>query len=535
LLLGIEAILRLTAGQALSLPVGKSLTRRDCEIENGAMLRPVALFVLGLVASARADAPAQASFTASDGVKLHYRTTGSGPAVILLHGLGSNAEDQWFKTGVAAALARNHRVIAPDLRADGQSPRMSEDVVDLMKAARIDRAHVHGYGRGADILTQLLARHPERIVTASYGGSGIPEVEPERNAQTPADQAASRIDLTKVTIPVLALNAKADRAAEKTSRMRRELPRFWSYALPGTGPLVGPVYTKILASFVDLFDPGAPPVEDRSFVASDGVKLHYWSVGQGPPIVLLHGFSGSADMWLFDGVAAALAKNHRVLALDCRGHGRSDKPHDPARYGPQVALDTVELLDHLRVAKAHIHGFSLGGWILGYILTQRPERVLTAAFVGHAVMETDPAMEAKVPPDRAGVDALDRAAREKVRDPLELEARAVQGPGTRDDQALAAARAYPWKPTERLEGEIFPSRLPIDLTTVKIPVLAIMGALDWPNIKTHRMWREIDNLWIVRLPGKAHVSSVAPGYISPEYVEATVKFVNANDPLSASR
>ena len=496
------------------------------------MLRRLALLLLCLAClapSLRADAPARSSFTASDGVKLEYVAAGSGPAVILLHGRDSNAEDQWLKTGVAAALAAHHRVIAPELRGDRSSARRAEDVVELMKTLRVDRAHLHGYGSAGDVLTQLLASHPERLLTASYGGSVIPEIGPET---PPGDEIARRIDLTKVKVPVLALNSRLDRPNEKTSRMRRELPRFWSYGLAGSEParIVGPVYTKILSSFVELFDPGVPPLEDRFFVARDGVKLHYWSIGQGPAVVLLHGFSGSADMWLFNGVAAALAKNHRVLALDCRGHGRSDKPHDPARYGPPVALDTVELLDHLKLEKAHIHGFSLGGWILAYILSQRPERVLTAAFVGHAVMEFDPAMERNVPQDREGVDGLDRAAREKVRDPLELEARSVQGPGTRDDQALAAARAYPWKPTERLEGEVFPSRLPIDLKSIKMPVLAIMGALDWPNLKTHRMWRELDNVWIVRLPGKAHVSGVAPGYIPPEYVDATVKFVTANDP-----
>jgi pimeloyl-ACP methyl ester carboxylesterase len=218
-----------------------------------------------------------------------------------------------------------------------------------------------------------------------------------------------------------------------------------------------------------------------------------------------------------------------VLALDCRGHGRSDKPHDPMRYGLQIADDVVELLDHEGAASAHVHGFSLGGWILAQLLSRHPERLLTAAFVGHAVLETDPEVAKLVPPDYPGVDVLDPKAREAARAPIEIESRKVKGPGVRDDEALAAARAYPWDPGLKGEGEIFPSRLPIDLDAVKIPVLAIMGELDFPNLKTHRMWRELDDLQIVRLPARGHTSGVAPGYISPQYVPATVRFIDGND------
>jgi len=64
---------------------------------------------------------------------------------------------------------------------------------------------------------------------------------------------------------------------------------------------------------------------------------------------------------------------------------------------------------------------------------------------------------------------------------------------------------------------------------VKIPVLAIMGSLDFPNLKTHRMWRELGDIQIVRLPGRGHTSGVSPGYASPFYVPATVRFIDGID------
>lgn len=543
--------------------------------------RLIFLLIVGAVAAPALIAAAEPSHgwvNAGDGVKLHYLELGSGSPVILIHGYSGDADYRWFASGVAQELARNHRVIALDCRGHGQSdkphdpkaygPRMAEDVIALMDHLRLERAHVHGYSMGGGIVTELLDRHPDRIVTASYGGSGVPEVDPEWIAKLPPDrdekapgeeralrpqnenpgydEAAlralreypwkpderDRIDLARVKAPVLAINGAFDKPNQKTTRMKRELETFWSYVLPDRGHLttVGPEYTKILASFLQLYDPGTAAPEHGWFTAHDGVKLHYWAIGKsGTPVVLLHGFTGSADMWLMNGVAAALRGRHRVLALDCRAHGLSDKPHDPMKYGLQIADDTVELLDNLGLERAHVHGFSLGGWILAQLIGRHPERLLTATFVGHAVLEVDPEMVKAVPPDYPGVDSRDPKAREAARAPIELEARKVKGPGTRDDEALAAARAYPWEPGAKGEGEIFPSRIPIDLTAVKIPVLALMGEFDFPNLKTHRMWRELDDFQMVRLPGRGHTSGVAPGYISPEYVPATVRFIDGND------
>jgi len=448
----------------------------------------------------------------------------------------------------------------------------------LMDQLGIERAHVHGYSMGGGIVTQLLDRHADRLLTASYGGSGVPEVDPawvaklppDRDELAPGEEAARRklesspyrdeealrairdypwkpgerehVDLAAVKIPVLAIEGALDKPNQKLTRMKRELPTFWSYVLPDRGHLttVDPVYTNILENFVDLYDPGTPAPQHGWFTAHDGVKLHYWALGPAPgaaagrPVVLLHGFTGSADMWLMNGVAAALRSGHRVLALDCRGHGRSDKPHDPMKYGLQIADDVAELLDHEKIAQAHVHGFSLGGWILAQLINRHPGRLATATFYGHAVLEMDEAMIASVPPDYPGVDSRDPKAREAVRAPIELESRRVKGPGERDEEALEAARAYPWPAEQMGEGEIFPSRIPIDLSKLKIPVLAMMGSFDFPNLKTHRMWRELDDLQVVRLSGRGHTSGVAPGYIHPAYIPATVRFIEGNDRAMAA-
>src|SRR5581483_9974765 len=85
--------------------------------------------------------------------------------------------------------------------------------------------------------------------------------------------------------------------------------------------------------------------QSRSF-QSDGVKIHFTDQGSGEPVVVLHGYAMSIARMESAGIVSALANaGYRVLAVDARGHGESDKPHDPAAYGPQMARDVVRLLD----------------------------------------------------------------------------------------------------------------------------------------------------------------------------------------------
>ena len=73
-----------------------------------------------------------------------------------------------------------------------------------------------------------------------------------------------------------------------------------------------------------------------------------------------------------------------MIALDCRGHGKSDKPHDPEKYGPEMAADVVRLLDHLKIEKAHLIGYSSGAFIAGKVAATHPKRVLSVVYAGQA-------------------------------------------------------------------------------------------------------------------------------------------------------
>jgi pimeloyl-ACP methyl ester carboxylesterase len=245
------------------------------------------------------------------------------------------------------------------------------------------------------------------------------------------------------------------------------------------------------------------------YVASDGTKIHYMVAGKGTPVLLIHGYTGSAEgNWFSNGVATSLAQTNRVIAIDIRGHGQSDKPHEPEKYGSHLWKDVIELMNHLAIPKIHVHGYSMGGAIVTQLLIHDYERYITASYGGSGVRETNPEWQNKVPADKEGVDPLEEEARSTLR-----------GSPTRDDTALDAVRE-----TFR-QG--FSSD--VDLSTVKIPILALNGEFDRPIAKTHRMERELTNFKSVVLPGKSHLTAIMKGYIPDQYIESLTRFIQTNN------
>jgi len=116
---------------------------------------------------------------------------------------------------------------------------------------------------------------------------------------------------------------------------------------------------------------------------SAGVRIHYTVQGTGEPVILIHGLYASAlKNWGFNGVIADLAQHYQVIALDCRGHGDSDKPTNEGDYGLKMVDDVVRLMDHLHLPSANIVGYSMGGMITLKLAVTHPDRVHSAILGG---------------------------------------------------------------------------------------------------------------------------------------------------------
>jgi pimeloyl-ACP methyl ester carboxylesterase len=115
----------------------------------------------------------------------------------------------------------------------------------------------------------------------------------------------------------------------------------------------------------------------------NGVKIAYFVQGKGEPVVLIHGWLSSAGLnWVLPGTSGLLARDYQVIGLDVRGHGLSDKPMKEEAYGPELVEDVVRLLDHLKIKKAHIVGYSMGGIITANFIAKHPDRVLSGTLCG---------------------------------------------------------------------------------------------------------------------------------------------------------
>ena len=119
--------------------------------------------------------------------------------------------------------------------------------------------------------------------------------------------------------------------------------------------------------------------------SSDGVEIAFLDEGSGPPILLIHGFaSNAATNWVDPGWVRHLVRDgYRVVALDNRGHGASQKLYDPAAYRTAImAEDARRLLDHLHIEQAHVMGYSMGARITAQLALAHPNRVRTAIIAG---------------------------------------------------------------------------------------------------------------------------------------------------------
>jgi pimeloyl-ACP methyl ester carboxylesterase len=119
-----------------------------------------------------------------------------------------------------------------------------------------------------------------------------------------------------------------------------------------------------------------------SYANNNGVKIHYKVEGQGPPLVLQHGLTSDLTSWKQYGYTDALREENKLILIDARGHGRSDKPHEAEAYTPEnMTGDVVAVLDDLGMEKAGYWGYSMGS-MTGYRLLKTHPLRFTSLVLG---------------------------------------------------------------------------------------------------------------------------------------------------------
>jgi pimeloyl-ACP methyl ester carboxylesterase len=134
----------------------------------------------------------------------------------------------------------------------------------------------------------------------------------------------------------------------------------------------------------DMLDKAIALGRAMPYANNQGICIHYEVEGAGPPLVLHHGTFGRGDSWKDFGYADVLKADRQLILLDARGHGASDKPHDPAAYDLRLRVgDVTAVLDDREIRRADYFGYSMGGWIGFGLAKHAPER-LRSLIVGGA-------------------------------------------------------------------------------------------------------------------------------------------------------
>ncbi|MER6095803.1 alpha/beta fold hydrolase [Streptomyces sp. NPDC001728] len=345
-------------------------------------------------------------FTTYDGTELAYRVSGEGEPLVCLAGGPPRDADH------LGGLSAHRTLVLLDALGTGASAapadpgtyrddRQAYDVEALRVHLGLERIDLLGHSAGGDLATLYAAAHPGRIrslvLVASPGRAlGVDATDEERESHRAADAhhgegaydpRRTRRALASLTAPVLVLAGEYDAGPTpaKAAQAAARFPYAELVVQPGAGhfPWVddADAFVRTVAAFLD------PEVRT---VTVDGVRLAYRVRGSegAPPVVLVHGRGENSTTWAE--VAAELAADHRVYAVDLRGHGLSDRP---GRYGFDAFRDELGgFIEALGLTRATVVAHSMGA-AAAYLLAQRAPEL-----VGRLVLEEPPVFFPLDPP-----------------------------------------------------------------------------------------------------------------------------------------
>ncbi len=228
---------------------------------------------------------------------------------------------------------------------------------------------------------------------------------------------------------------------------------------------------------------------------SDGAEIAFEVAGEGPPVLLIHGFASTSRInWGETGWVRFLTEAGRqVITFDHRGHGESEKFYDTSKYSAiLMAEDAKRLLDHLAIAQADVIGYSMGARVTAFMLINYPEKVRRAVLAGLASR-----MIHGVPGAAEIAAALEAEDLSSVTDPAGRAFRIFAMRTGGDLKALATC--------------IKSSRVKIKeeaLAQVKKPVLVVVGDKDDLAGDIAPLVAAIPSATGLTLPGKDHMSAV---------------------------
>ena len=230
------------------------------------------------------------------------------------------------------------------------------------------------------------------------------------------------------------------------------------------------------------------------YASNAGIRIHYKVEGAGPALVLQHGFTHCLENWFECGYVEALRSKYRLILVDARGHGDSDKPHDEASYAlDRRVADVTAVLDALGIEKAHFWGYSMGGYIGFGMARHAPHRIDALVIGGQHPYARD----------QAGLRQLVRAGINQGRDTLVAAFEKMAGPISSADAARlrsADLEAYLAAAQDRVSMEDM-------LGAMSMPCCVYAGEADPLFAQAKMAAGLIPNARFFSLPGLSHLQA----------------------------
>ncbi len=247
----------------------------------------------------------------------------------------------------------------------------------------------------------------------------------------------------------------------------------------------------------------AQPTREPLFKSFDGTQIHYDVIGQGRPVLLLHGFNNTGESWKRSPVYKALVDaGFKVITLDLRGNGQSDKPHQLSAYQNDAEIkDIIGLMQQLFIPAYDVVGYSRGSIVAARLLALDTRKQIGKAVLGGMGLDfTNPNWSRRI----AFYEAFAKPGSHP-----ELQA-AV------DNMVKSGADTVSLK----LQQQAQPYTSPVELASVKIPVLVIAGEEDADNGSAAELAEVLPNATLAQVPGTHNTARN-----TPEFAEKVVGFL----------
>lgn len=241
------------------------------------------------------------------------------------------------------------------------------------------------------------------------------------------------------------------------------------------------------------------------YFENGGIKIYYEIEGEGPPVVLIHGFAGNLGSgWKETDWVETLKHDYRLILLDCRGHGKSDKPHEDSDYGQKMVDDVLKLLEHLSIEKANIFGYSMGASITFQLILTKPEVIISAILGGFVLTLDEKLISKDIKSTNHIIEALRADSIEQVKKPIGRAFRMFAELRENDLLALAAVQAGSLKDSYNILEN--PTQTKESLKKINIPVMTVVGSSELILGDKTLVAQLVPNACHFQIQGKDHLT-----------------------------